>query len=694
MVESLKRLRHDSGDLSEAIAHFSLQLANASVGNPSLPYAPQPFSPRPSDIAANVILLLSLASVLACAIAATMVEQWARQYLHESQADSNPVQRAQIRAFLHEGITRFSFDVVTESIPFLLHISVFLFFAGLVTLLLPDNMVVGFFCVGILISFFLLYLIPTISPLLSPHSPCRTPFTTVLYRMVQYIPVSSTFRERWCVIFGRLPSKEDGSLREARHASAIAIADKSDRLHKAFAWLLTKSNDPLALERIARLIPSLCNGTLRDESYFPLFRKMFPRREGEPGLSRRIVDLLHTCAPIHLDFQVQESQMKRRAATCLSAIWTISSCAFYQSAGSFVDGSPPLAEFVFLTSEPSLAWFDLRTTLAGVLTVTFSEVMGVQRSTVVLMYSKLLWELKKRLDEIGRLSPKNPSRQTQLKDLGALFCSGNHPRHKNQITDIGLGLFYRKLEDITADPSFRLLPYSTNTSRSQLTGSATPINGSDDALAPSGRLLPSVVCGNASQEDLNRISTLVHRALTVLLLEYIMTSLPSFSKRQNYGTSYQCEETLFFACHGLAAPPLDISDTFPSFFKDQYPDFCTLEMVNDLETEAPPALEISHYATLKEHLLTALRTVNMGGNEATNSDATSEGELHVLRRARSADSLCGQILDRRLQKLVLHLCSKDLRLRQQQINAAAGGRVYLFIYVLAFFVVQTHCFPG
>ena len=81
LIDGYHNLSQDSGDATVALlAHISLQLAstnNSQVG-PMSP--PNDFRPTNSAISVNILWFISLVLALGCALAATLVQQWARDY--------------------------------------------------------------------------------------------------------------------------------------------------------------------------------------------------------------------------------------------------------------------------------------------------------------------------------------------------------------------------------------------------------------------------------------------------------------------------------------------------------------------------------------------------------------------------------------------------------------------------------------
>ena len=85
---------------------------------------------------------MSLVISLTCALLATFLQQWARRYLKITQSRYSPHKRARIRAFFSEGVDKCLLPWTVEALPTLLHISLFLFFAGLVVFLCNVNLTI------------------------------------------------------------------------------------------------------------------------------------------------------------------------------------------------------------------------------------------------------------------------------------------------------------------------------------------------------------------------------------------------------------------------------------------------------------------------------------------------------------------------------------------------------------------------
>jgi hypothetical protein len=91
----------------------------------------EPFVPPTSAVWVNGLWFSSLVISLTCGLLATLIQQWAQRYLRVAYPRNTPYKRARIRAFYKRGVEKLHIPWTIEALPALLHISLFLFFAGL-----------------------------------------------------------------------------------------------------------------------------------------------------------------------------------------------------------------------------------------------------------------------------------------------------------------------------------------------------------------------------------------------------------------------------------------------------------------------------------------------------------------------------------------------------------------------------------
>ncbi len=100
--------------------HIATILAR-STNQFELEPVPPPQLPSPNSHKAYLIIngfwFLSLAFSLACALAATLVQQWSRTYLQGTEERFNLHQRVRMRTYLQRGVQKFHFSELVEAIP-------------------------------------------------------------------------------------------------------------------------------------------------------------------------------------------------------------------------------------------------------------------------------------------------------------------------------------------------------------------------------------------------------------------------------------------------------------------------------------------------------------------------------------------------------------------------------------------------
>ncbi|KAF8266731.1 hypothetical protein EI94DRAFT_1584058, partial [Lactarius quietus] len=190
IIESYQNLSPNSSDTTNALlAQISQQLVNISNGTPLttvVAQSSQPFQPSASAVRVNVYWFLSLILSLTCALSATLMQQWARRYRELAQRRGAIHRRGRMRAYIFDGINRFGMTRAVATMPTLLHISVFLFFAGLVEFLFPIYATVAHATLGCIGAFTIAYAILTALPNIYVNCPYATPLSGLTWRISQF----------------------------------------------------------------------------------------------------------------------------------------------------------------------------------------------------------------------------------------------------------------------------------------------------------------------------------------------------------------------------------------------------------------------------------------------------------------------------------------------------------------------------
>ncbi|KAF7364272.1 hypothetical protein MSAN_01087000 [Mycena sanguinolenta] len=320
LIESYKTLNPDSGDAAVVLlSHISQQLAASANGSTWIPLSPPEFTPSASAVTCNALWFISLGLSLSCALVATFLEQWAREFLHRTEVHSTPLIRARIFSFLYFGLKRFHMHTVVEIIPLLLHLALLLFFSGLIAFLIPVNVGMAAIVAAILLVLAGAYSLLTIFPLRHFDSPYRTPLSGALWRAFQHCKI------RWrCSNHSRIVEKsapptpvEENVMGAISRAAVEVSEDRTSRDEKALIWTVRTLSDE-ELEPFVEAIPDLLWGPDGPrEAYSALFRNLI--NNADIMLHVRINAIYNSCDTGLLP----PDALKRRRLICYRAIWAI-----------------------------------------------------------------------------------------------------------------------------------------------------------------------------------------------------------------------------------------------------------------------------------------------------------------------------------------------------------------------------------
>ncbi|KAJ6546704.1 hypothetical protein DFH09DRAFT_638396, partial [Mycena vulgaris] len=308
IIESYKNLTPDTGNMTVALlSQLSQQINAQSNGSPLPLFSPPPFKVQSSTLICNAFWFVSLGLSLTCALLATLVEQWAREFLHKAEIRPSPVRRARVFSFLYYGVSRFGIHAIVDIVPLLLHIALVLFFAGLAAFLLPINHLMTGIVSTILAAFLTFYAAITLLPVISLDCPYRTPLSGICWRFVQSL-----------CLFLSLPST-NRSLTDAILAAALKRRDTRDE--RAVLWTLDSLTDNTELLPFVEAIPDIIYGPAgfrRVDDH--LFRLVLQLRDSHTSLPSRILALLWSAEPLPLDDPLRH----RRQMEGLRALWALS----------------------------------------------------------------------------------------------------------------------------------------------------------------------------------------------------------------------------------------------------------------------------------------------------------------------------------------------------------------------------------
>jgi hypothetical protein len=261
-IQDLQQNPQDTSNFYLANIYQATINPNASS---SLPSSPPPFSPPNYAVWVNALWFLSLAISLTCALLATLLQQWARRYLKVTQSRYSLHKRARIRAFFAEGVEKLLLPRAVEILPGLLHISLFLFFAGLVVFLRNINLTIFKLVLSWVGVCTALYGCVTVIPIFRHDSPYYTSLSSLVWLIVvgircvvaQVYGLFILWRLLRRPVFARYIGRYYEMLLQGMHRTAeeTALNSPPEVDTRAFMWTLDCLDEDHELERFFTGLP-------------------------------------------------------------------------------------------------------------------------------------------------------------------------------------------------------------------------------------------------------------------------------------------------------------------------------------------------------------------------------------------------------------------------------------------------------
>ena len=183
-IQDIRQNPQDTSNFYLANLYQATINPNSSTISTSPPLFPPPFSPPIHAVWVNALWFMSLVISLTCALLATLLQQWARRYLKITQSQYQPHKRARIRAFFAEGVEKCLLPWTVDALPTLLHLSLFLFFAGLVVFLCNIDLTIFKLVLSWVGLCAALYGCITCMPIFRHDSPYYTPLSLPTWHVV------------------------------------------------------------------------------------------------------------------------------------------------------------------------------------------------------------------------------------------------------------------------------------------------------------------------------------------------------------------------------------------------------------------------------------------------------------------------------------------------------------------------------
>lgn len=359
ITESQKSLKLDPSDeiayyAQQAVvllAQISAQLAASGSPVPStvplLPAFPD-FHAAKSDVRVNIYWFMSLVFSLSAALGATLVQQWAREYVQFFQRYNHPLKRARIRQFLHEGAHRWHMDLVVHLVPALIHISLFLFFIGLADSLFKINVATATTTTILIVICALCYSFSIIAPIWDAQSPFQSPLSPMFWHLFFWKFSRRTYKDRST---GGKNTPVSTDMKEGRVQLAMDYSeDRKHRDARAIEWIVDDLTEDSELELLIRNIPDSFNSTWGKDVLQAVTDDDGREDSGAfSGIDNRIARLLRTCTdPAGFPGKTEREQ---RATACVGASLSLILSVKYEWAWLAVTEIPTMAQVLIYLSD-------------------------------------------------------------------------------------------------------------------------------------------------------------------------------------------------------------------------------------------------------------------------------------------------------------------------------------------------------
>jgi hypothetical protein len=312
----------------QGVAAFYLaNLSQSSTPSSLSQFNPnKPFTPPISAVWVNELWFLSLVISLTCALLATLVQQWARRYERVAYPSYSPYKQARIRAFYRQGVEKLRIRWAIEVLPTLLHVSLFLFFAGLSVFLFGVHLtifksVTAWIGICVLVYACLTFLpiiykdSPYCAPLSASFSFCLTGSRYIFFRLFQRFPHIDP--RQFMPVF-RTDSRTvhlDDFFSHSMTTTAEQYAFKlpPDIDYHSLLWTFESIDEDGGLEKFFEAFPRLCDSETGKE----LKLQQSFIKPNEKKLSSALIGLMNRTLTSNL---VTEFVKQRRMIICTKAV--------------------------------------------------------------------------------------------------------------------------------------------------------------------------------------------------------------------------------------------------------------------------------------------------------------------------------------------------------------------------------------
>ncbi len=274
------------------------------------------FTPSRAAVCVNLLWFLSLVISLSCALLATLLQQWARRYLSLTNPRCSPHRRALIREFFAKGVERLYLPWTVEALPTLLHVSLFLFFAGLGVFLFSIHKTIFSVVVTWIGVCVVVYAYVTTLPILCKDSPYHAPLSSFLWFCVTGVRYAAGHENA----FRDVPGTRDPEGRSRRTLFRRSLHNMTEEhanklsphfYYDALSWMFESLDEDIELERFFEGVPGLCKSKAVEKPVEDFIRP------NDRKLSSALTGLMDRTLSSDI---LPESVKQKRITICIKAI--------------------------------------------------------------------------------------------------------------------------------------------------------------------------------------------------------------------------------------------------------------------------------------------------------------------------------------------------------------------------------------
>jgi hypothetical protein len=276
VVQASQSLQQDQQKVTAFLVQELIAVQRAAASNlPVIEVPPSTLNTTTTFIAdglsrwVNGLWFISLALSLSVALLSVLIKQWIQNYTVSSSGTLQD--RVKLRHYRYLGIQTWYVPAIVHLLPILLHVSLLIFFAGLVVFLIPLNVALSWVVSAIGVVSYFVYFVTPWFPLWKPQCPYKSPLTQVAGEVSKLLSLGLTFMiERFADLCENVALQSESAVRviqvveETLHRFRRFILENPRISVKALEEMaIVKFGTDLTMQALESLHGSLSNPDLR-----------------------------------------------------------------------------------------------------------------------------------------------------------------------------------------------------------------------------------------------------------------------------------------------------------------------------------------------------------------------------------------------------------------------------------------------